>query len=208
MSPKKKKKEEKIKNPIEGFGNPDFKIKGTEFSITKLAPMKGFKMTEFIRVNLIRSANSFETSDDTAESQAALFFKAVIGMDIDVVEHIRKELFQEIQFKTADVALGWVDLKDSMDMAFQDFEPINIYEVLVRVFFRDRVTFPRHGKDFKIAESRNIDSVFSSVLLNRLVSIDQLHKTGIGYDDILDLNELLLVKNENEYRSYQANKEE
>jgi len=50
--------------------------------------------------------------------------------------------------------------------------------------------------------------VFSSVLLNKLITIDQLYKTGIGYDDILDLNELLLVQNENEYRSYQANKED
>ena len=136
MSPKKKKnKEEKIQNPFEGFGNPDFKIKGTEFSINKLSPMAGFHMSEYIRVNLVQSANSFETSDDTVASQAALFFKAVLGMDQVVVEHIRQSLFKEIQFKTADVALGWVDLKDSMDMAFQDFEPINIYEVLVRALY-------------------------------------------------------------------------
>lgn len=135
MSSKKKKKEEKIKNPFEGFGNSNFKIKGSEFSITKLSPMAGFHMSEYIRVNLVQSANSFETSDDTAASQAALFFKAVLGMDQIVVEHIRNQLFQEIQFKTADVALGWVDLKDSIDMAFQDFEPINIYEVLVRALY-------------------------------------------------------------------------
>jgi len=134
-SKKKKKKEEKIINPFDGFGNPDFKIKGTEFSITKLSPMAGYHMTEYIRVNLVKSANSFETSDDTESSQAALFFKAIMGMDQIVVEYIRQNLFQEIQFKTADVALGWVDLKDSMDMAFQDFEPINIYEVLVRALY-------------------------------------------------------------------------
>jgi len=46
------------------------------------------------------------------------------------------------------------------------------------------------------------------VLLKKLVRIDQLYKTGIGYDDILDLNELLLVQNENEHRSYLANKED
>ena len=134
MSSKKKKKEE-IKNPFDGFGNPNFKIKGTEFSITKLPPMAGFRMTEYIRVNLVKTANSFDTSDDTAASQAALFFKAVLGMDIDVVETIRKELFEEIQFKTKDVSLGWVSLKDSIDMAFQDFEPINIYEVLCRALY-------------------------------------------------------------------------
>lgn len=131
MSSKKK----KIKNPFDGFGNPNFKIKETEFSITKLSPMAGFKMTEFIRVNLVRSANSFETSENTAESQAALFFKAVMGMDTDVVEYIRSELFQEIEFKTVEVKQGWIPLKDSMDMAFRNFEPINIYEVLCRALY-------------------------------------------------------------------------
>jgi len=41
-------------------------------------------------------------------------------------------------------------------------------------------------------------------LLNGLVTIDQLYKRGIGFDDILDLNELLTVKNENEYRAMKA----
>lgn len=134
MSSKKKKKE-KIKNPFEGFESPEFKIKGTEFSITKLSPMEGFHMTEYIRVNLVQSASSFETSENTEASQAALFFKAVLGMDTNVVEHIRSSLFKEIQFKTNDVKLGWIDLKDSMDMAFVDFEPINIYEVLCRALY-------------------------------------------------------------------------
>ena len=37
-----------------------------------------------------------------------------------------------------------------------------------------------------------------------MISIDQLYKVGIGFDDILDLNELLMVKNENEYRAMKA----
>lgn len=39
-----------------------------------------------------------------------------------------------------------------------------------------------------------------------LVKIEQLYKTGIGIDDIMDLNEILMVKNENEYLSTQAAK--
>jgi hypothetical protein len=39
-----------------------------------------------------------------------------------------------------------------------------------------------------------------------LVTIGQLYETGIGIDDIMDLNEILMVKNENEYRSTQAAK--
>lgn len=40
--------------------------------------------------------------------------------------------------------------------------------------------------------------------MNRLVQIDQLYKVGIGFDAILDLNELLAVKNENEWRAMKA----
>lgn len=73
-----------------------------------------------------------------------------------------------------------------------------------RVFFRDRVSFPRRGPDFKAVETKNIDLVFAGPLLHKLVNISQLYKTGIGFDDILDLNELLAVKNENEYRANKA----
>jgi len=37
-----------------------------------------------------------------------------------------------------------------------------------------------------------------------LISIEQLYKTGIGLDDCMDLNELLMVKNENDYRAMKA----
>lgn len=40
--------------------------------------------------------------------------------------------------------------------------------------------------------------------MSGLITIDQLYKKGIGFDDILDLNELLAVKNENEYRAMKA----
>lgn len=40
-----------------------------------------------------------------------------------------------------------------------------------------------------------------------LVKIEQLYKPGLGFDDIMDLNEILIVKNENEYRSVEAGKE-
>jgi len=44
--------------------------------------------------------------------------------------------------------------------------------------------------------------------LKGLVKIDQLYKKGIGFDDILDLNELLIIKNENEYRAMKAQEKE
>lgn len=41
-------------------------------------------------------------------------------------------------------------------------------------------------------------------LVNRLVRIEQLYQPGIGLDDIMDLNEILMVKAENEKRAMAA----
>ena len=75
-----------------------------------------------------------------------------------------------------------------------------------RVFFRNNLGFSGNGPDFKPVESVNIPSIFAGPLLNRLINIEQLYKSGIGLDDIMDLNELLIVKNENERRSMEASK--
>lgn len=40
-----------------------------------------------------------------------------------------------------------------------------------------------------------------------MIDYKDLLVSGIGLDDIYDMNEILLVKNENEYRSSVANKE-
>ena len=38
-----------------------------------------------------------------------------------------------------------------------------------------------------------------------MIKINQLYEPGLGYDDILDLNEIMAVKSENEYRAMKAN---
>ena len=40
-----------------------------------------------------------------------------------------------------------------------------------------------------------------------MIKYTDLINPGIGLDDIYDMNEILIVKNENEYRSSAANKE-
>jgi len=52
--------------------------------------------------------------------------------------------------------------------------------------------------------TKNIDPIFSGVLKAGLIKIEQLYEKGLGLDDILDLNEILLVANENEFRAYNA----
>ena len=118
------------------LSNPKFKIKNTGFIISKISPMKSFDLAEYIRFNLARSADSFSVDDKSSdEENAILFFKAVLGLDPDVVSHIREELFSCIEFTGSGVEKGHMPLAGAEDMAFQNFEVVNIYEVIGRALF-------------------------------------------------------------------------
>lgn len=118
------------------MSNPRFKIKGTSFVISKLPPMKSFSLAEYIRVHLAKSADSFSIEDKSSEKEnAVLFFKAVLGLDPDVVEHIRETLFEYIEYQGSGVEKGFAPLSGLEDMAFQDFEVVNIYEVIGRALY-------------------------------------------------------------------------
>ena len=118
------------------LSNPKFKIKDTEFIISKIPPMASFDLAEFIRFNLAKSADSFSIDDRGSESEnAILFFKAVLGLDPDVVSHIRGFLFAHIEFTGAGVEKGYMPLSGSEDMAFQNFEVVHVYEVIGRALF-------------------------------------------------------------------------
>lgn len=128
-------------NSIGKFGDTKFKIKNVEFSITKLPPMDGFEMAEKIRLNLVYSADRFDVKSNPGEKNkeveqnAILFFKAILGIETEFVKEIREKLFEHIQFSGNGVEKGWMDLRQSEDMAFENFEIINIYEVLGRALF-------------------------------------------------------------------------
>ena len=64
-----------------------------------------------------------------------MFFKAVLGLDPAVVAHIRNELFAHIEFTGSGVERGYMPLSGAEDMAFQNFEVVNIYEVIGRALF-------------------------------------------------------------------------
>ncbi len=117
------------------FGDTKFKLKKTEFSVVKLPPMKGFSVTERIREALATTANKFEVKDGTDEENAALFFKAVLGLPPAFVEYLMDELFEYIEYSGNGVDQGWINLNAGRDMAFEGFEVINIYEVLGRALF-------------------------------------------------------------------------
>lgn len=116
--------------------DPKFKIKKTSFVVSKLPPMQGLELAEYLRYHLAKSADSFTINDNASEKEnAMLFFKAVIGMKPEVVANIREKLFEHVQFSGNGVEKGYMDLTGAEDMAFQGFEISDIYQVLGRALF-------------------------------------------------------------------------
>ena len=137
---------------LKGLGNAKFKIKNgkgegkieTEFSVTKLPPMKGFKLAESIRVNLAETANRFEVKDDDGKDKkqqeleaATLFFKAVLGLPTEFIEDLQEQLFNYIEFKggSSGIEKGWATLSGLEDAAFNGLEIISVYEVMGRALY-------------------------------------------------------------------------
>ena len=137
----KKKKEDK-KNPLiekliknlKDLKNAKFKINNTSFSVIKLPPMSGFEVSEEIRINLVKTADSFDT-DGSENQNIVLFTKAIMGLPTSFIKYLMLELFEHVQFKGNGVDGAWAKLQGFEDTAFLDFEVIQIYEVLVRALF-------------------------------------------------------------------------
>ena len=132
-------KHEKFFKKINRIGDKKFKIKGTDFIIEKLPPMRGFEMAEQIRVNLTESADKFKI-DPTANAETqsiALFVKAILGLEAGFIDDLREELFKYIQFKGKDTGTDkeWRKLEGLEDSAFINFEVVHIYEVLWRALY-------------------------------------------------------------------------
>lgn len=132
-----KNKFESFFKKIKNLGKTKFKIKGTEFSIEKLPPMKGFRVAEEIRVNLAESADKFDVKEGSDSENATLFFKALLGLSPDFIDALMERMFDCIQFTGKDTGTekGWQTLCGSEDSAFINFEVINIYEVLWRALY-------------------------------------------------------------------------
>lgn len=109
---------------------PDFEIDGIKFKISKLSPMKGFKLFEQIRFSLVGSAGVAESGG--SEESAALFFKTILALRPSIVQEFMDILFANVQFTGGSVKGGWSDLKGLEDMAFESLEPVHIYEVFGR----------------------------------------------------------------------------
>jgi len=114
---------------IKGLNDPEFGINDVRFRITKLSPLKGFKLFEKIRHAL--AVNADGVSSDS-ENGALVFYKSILTLSPDTIESFMVPMFGNVEFKGSGVEKGWAPLEGMEDMAFQSLEPIHIYELFVR----------------------------------------------------------------------------
>jgi hypothetical protein len=120
-----------ITNNFEKLENSEFKINDVKFKITKLSPMNGFKLFERIRFALATQASIVTV--DGLEENAAMFIKAILTLEPDVIESFMKDLFKGLQFTGGkNVEKGWMDFDGLEDMALETLEPLDIYELFIR----------------------------------------------------------------------------
>ena len=77
----------------------------------------------------------------------------------------------------------------------------------LRVVSRNSLKISRRGSSFTAVETVNIDPFLSGVVTAGMCTLKDLHEDGLGMEFICDLNEILAVKYENEYRAYNAGKD-
>lgn len=119
------------------FGDSKFCVAGTKFDVSKMPPMVGFRLAERIRVNLVFVSNKLDAGDGSEAGNATLFIKSILGLDPDFIQGLMDRLFEHVQYSGGEsgVEKGWAKLKGLEDSAFQNFEIIQIYEVLARALY-------------------------------------------------------------------------
>ena len=113
---------------IKGLNDREFTMEGVKFQIKKLSPFDGFHLFEEIRHALFSNADSAQADTESA----LLFYKAILTLEPSVINGFRAKLFRHVSFRGNGVDSGWMDLEHAEDMAFQDMEPLHIYELFVR----------------------------------------------------------------------------
>ena len=75
-----------------------------------------------------------------------------------------------------------------------------------RVVSRDSLKVSRRGTDFKPVETVNIPPFLAGPVMTGIggCTLDHIYRDGLGLEYFCDLNELLAVKYENEYRAMKA----
>ena len=107
-----------------------FKIKETEFTISKLYPMDAFHCMEVIRVGIAPILSKMKT-DESGDIPLSTLLSACLSMPRATVDEASKMLFERITFINQ-YAKTPVKVGGNEEMAFADLDPIAIYNVLMR----------------------------------------------------------------------------
>ena len=129
----------RILSAAAGFDKPDITLGGTQFHIKKLQPMDGFRVLEIIRPGVkdaLRDALGGTLSGEGEEVEtvlrgAAVIVNVIFGVHPEVVEDVRRELWDRVTFKTPNMAEP-AALLGREDEAFERCEPVEFYELLGR----------------------------------------------------------------------------
>ena len=107
------------------------KMGETTFHIGKMLPMEGFDTLERIRRALGESADLSRVGGGSIAEIGATAVKAILALPPAEVAHIRDDLFAHVKIACPQSS-GLLDLLGNEGMAFDELEPVAIYELLAR----------------------------------------------------------------------------
>ena len=129
-------------NIAEELSVSQFEIGQVRFNVQKLPAMAAWALMEQIRRELGRTSaevvalGNTAASNDDEEEATGLTWGTVIQMVLSLepvfVDGVRKKLFERVEFQRDDTARTPQKLAAAEDMAFEDVEPLAVYEVLLR----------------------------------------------------------------------------
>ena len=107
------------------------KMGKTTFHIGKLLPMEGFDTLERIRLALGKSADLSRVGNGSIAEMGAAAVKAILSLPPEDVARIRDDLFAQVRVSVPQSS-ATLELLGNEGMAFEDLEPVAVYELLAR----------------------------------------------------------------------------
>ena len=115
--------------PIKGITDSEVKIGATKFRFEKLLALEAFEVLEDLRPGLAEAIGKQRGTTDI-EQIASM----VLGLPQWTVEKMRAKLFTSVTFTRKPNYVDPVRLDRDEEGAFDELEPIHVYEVLARAF--------------------------------------------------------------------------
>ena len=111
---------------------PDFEIRGTKFHVSRLAPMDGYRLLDSLRASIGASYGGL-TSIATATNASDMVIGSFLSLPPAVIEDAANRMWAHVTFTNAS-ALDPLPLRGNEQMAFEQMQPTDIYEVILRCF--------------------------------------------------------------------------